>query len=157
MDWIREARILRRHHVIARVGADHRDAALVEQRETGCLARRRARYRWVHRAFLVATVQLPRTHHQNIALLHPKTTPPLRLLDILRHHSLAALYPVGTAYHGHVYQHATRDDAILREFDRLDGRPQTGGDQVCRAAIIHLAFPEEVRQAVHVGDGMAVK
>src|SRR4030095_6768992 len=79
------------------------------------------------------------------------------LFDILRHHSLAAFHPVGAANHRHVHQHATRDDAILRHLNRFDGRPQTGGDQVCRSAVVHLAFPEEVRQAIQVGDGVAVE
>src|SRR5712691_9511436 len=102
-------------------------------------------------------MELTGTHHQNIALLHPKAAPPLTLLDILRHHSLAALYPVGAADHRHIHQHAARDDAILRHLDRLDCGPQAGGDQVRWSAVVHLALPEKMRQAIQVRDGMAVE
>jgi hypothetical protein len=56
MDGVREAVILRRHHVIARIGADYGNATLVEQWQTGRLARGGAGRRWIDRPFLIAPV-----------------------------------------------------------------------------------------------------
>src|SRR5207237_448014 len=53
--------------------------------------------------------------------------------------------------------HAARQDALLRSGDVVAHRPVSAIDKRRGGAVVHLAVPHEVAQAIDVGDGVAVE
>ena len=77
--------------------------------------------------------------------------------DVVGHNALAAFYPVDAPHQGDVHQHAAGDEAAAGLFHGADGGAQAGGYIVGGLAVVGFAVPEEVGQAVDVGDGDAVE
>ena len=84
-----------RVHVVARVGAQHGDATLVEQRKARRLAGRRTGLPRP-RALNVSAVELAGADQQHVALLHLETALLLGGKDVVDHHALAPVDPVDT-------------------------------------------------------------
>ena len=157
MDGIGHAGVLARHHVVARVAAENRYAALVEQRKACRLTRGRACLARVDRTFDIAAAQVAGADQQHIALFDLESAAFFGGKYVFGHHAFAALYPVHAANHRRVHEDAARCDAFVGKLDRLDRCAKPGGYEMRWTPVVHLALPEEVGEAVHVRDVVAVE
>ena len=101
--------------------------------------------------------RLPVRTSKHIALFDGEAALLLCGQDVFRHDAFPTLDPVDAANHGRVNEDAAGRNAVAGELYGLNRCAETGGDEVRRAAVVHLALPEEVGKAVHVGDVVAVE
>ena len=110
-----------------------------------------------HGAFDVAAVELAGADEEDVAFFDLEAATLLRGEDVFRHDAFAALQPVDAAHQGHVDEDAAGDEALLGGDDGADGGAEAGGDEVGGLAVVGLTVPEEVGEAIDVGDGDAVE
>ena len=71
--------------------------------------------------------------------------------------ALAGVEPGTVQGGGDIEEDAAGDDAVLEGGDGVMRGAEAGGDQLGGLAVVHLPVPEEVAEAVDVGDGVAVE
>ena len=76
---------------------------------------------------------------------------------MLREDALAGVEPGASVEGGDVQQDTARDDAVAEGGDGVVLGALLGVDEVGGLAVVHLAVPEDVAEAVEVGDGDAVE
>src|SRR5262249_51244826 len=139
-----------RGDVVAGVRAEHGHPSIVEERQQVGQRARAAGLIRIDRAGLLATAELAGTEQQDIALADTDAAARLGELDV------GDADPVA-AHHRSVDQYAAGDDAATRRLDAVAGCALPGGHAAGRDAVVHVTVPEEVGQAVDVGDGVAVE
>ena len=111
----------------------------------------------VHRPFNVPPVKLARSNQQQVAFFYLETALGFRPQDVVGHDALTAFHPVDSPDQGNIHQYGAGNDAVFRLFDRSNRGPHAGRDEVGGLAVVGLALPKEMGQAVHMGNGDAVE